>query len=135
MKVSTRCSGVDCYVPLVYPESAEVKVLEDEQAVRNAQRLQTHRAISHHRCFRCERVRDAQRVLTTNRIEGKTNRSAARRAFHFVAKILAVDEDDVAAVGTQFFNQFLSPNDVDALVTEVVCNLDRGPARGRVRCV
>ncbi len=46
-------------VPFVHPESAEVKILEDQKPIRDAQWPETHRAIRHHRRFGRERVGNA----------------------------------------------------------------------------
>src|SRR5882724_208085 len=72
------------FVPFVYPKSGKPQVLENEHAVWNAERLQTHRAIRHHCSVRCQAFRDAQSVLATNRIQPQSNWRFASRASHFI---------------------------------------------------
>ena len=91
-------------VPFVNPNAAEPKIFENEQAIRDFQRLQTHRSISHQGGSRSETICQTQCALTTDSVQSQANRLPVNRVFHLVAKIFAIDQNDMAALGPQFID-------------------------------
>ena len=94
--------------------------------------MQTHCSERHQSRSRRETICKPQCALAANGIQSQTDRCAAGSALHFIAKILAIDEHDVAAFHAQFINQFRASDNVHRFVAQLVCNLDHRPSGCRV---
>ncbi len=89
-------------VPPGDPEAAEADVLEDEEAVWDADGLHGHGAVGDVRAARGEGVGDGEGALAADGIEGELDRCAAGAGGDFLAEVGGIEEDGIGAEGFEF---------------------------------
>src|SRR5205085_2828377 len=114
------------------PDPAETQIFKNEQAGRDFQRLQTHRAERNERSAEPEAICQTQRAIAADRIQSEANWRAACRSFYFIAQLFAVNQNGVAAFCAQFVDQLRAPDHVYRFESELARNLNHCAARRRI---
>src|SRR5262245_21096497 len=92
------------FVPLIDPETGEVKVFKDQKSVRYAKRLQAHRPDRDDGGFRGDNLGQAQCAITADRVQAEPDGLASRGLPRRRRQLIVVEQDHIAALISQFLD-------------------------------
>jgi len=71
-------------------------------------------------------------AFAADRIQRQSNRRSLRGRRHFVPQVVTINQDHVAAVGSEFLHEFRASNNIDGLVSQLTRDLNGATSRRRI---
>src|ERR1043166_10097601 len=116
---------------MIDPDSTKPQIFEYEKPGRDFQLLQTHRAETNERSAECQTVCQTQCAIAADRVQSQPDRPAVCRRFDFLSQLFVIEQDNIAAFGTQFVKQLCATHYVHGFESEVARDrYHRAPDRG-----